>query len=379
MNIIFIQLTGYRNSNGTGGGLEFYERLSKYLKNKGENVFAITNNLDELGFFFLGEKRFCANFRSVTKFPFSMFFYNRKLLKDELNRICSNLDLKNSYFITVDPFPIDINGVKILRKLGARRIAITMYHITPSPLWHPFRRGFLRVIPAWAISVYALVVAKLMEIPVFLDNCNIAKFTGWHIDKCFEHLLSLGIYKCSPPDNRENICVFVGRISYNKGIVDILKAWISISTKIPDSKLILIGKNFIGKNLNKLIQKYTPMQNVELKGFITIEEKNEILKKASIFIFPSYEEGWALSVMEAVDNGLLPITYNLPAYDYLGKEAVKVKPGDIRGIANTTIYYLNNEKYRKEKVIKLQNEILKYNMDFVANNWVYQLKTMETI
>ena len=83
--------------------------------------------------------------------------------------------------------------------------------------------------------------------------------------------------------------------------------------------------------------------------------------------------------MEAVDNGLLPITYNLPAYDYLGKEAVKVKPGDIRGIANTTIYYLNNEKYRKEKVIKLQNEILKYNMDFVANNWVYQLKTMETI
>ncbi|MEM4090775.1 MAG: glycosyltransferase family 4 protein [Thermoplasmatales archaeon] len=372
-NIVFVQLSGRRGEKGAGGGIVDYERLAKYLVNNGKNVYAITNNLDKLGFDFLGERRFSANFREGSGGIRSIFLYNMNRLREELKRICSLLDVENSFFVTVDPFPPDIAGVRVLRRIGARNIAVSMHHITPSPLWHPFRRGIKRVFPAWMISVYALAVIKLKQIPVFLDNPRIAETTGWKIKTCLIQPSSLGDYKHISPDHREMNVVFTGRLVYNKGIIDLIRAWRIISRECKESKLILIGSNFIGNKLERLLEKYSMKESVEIKGFLSRDEMERILVSSAVFLFPSYEEGWALSVMEAVDHGVLPVTYDLPAYDYLGSEAIKVRPGDIRGLAKEVVYYLKNNDQREEKVKKLQDEISKYTMDYVAKIWLSQL------
>lgn len=375
-DIVFVQLTGSRGKSGTGGGLAFYERLAKYLVSKGKNVYAITNNLDELGFDFLGERRFSANFKEGPAGFRFLFLYDKNRLKGELRRICSALNIENKFFVTVDAFPADIAGVRVLRRIGARNIAVTMHHITPSPLWHPFRRGIRRVVPAWMISVYALTVIKLNQLPVFLDNPRIAETTGWRIDRSLTHLSSLGDYEQISPDHRERNVVFTGRLTYNKGVVDLIRAWRIIARECNGSKLILIGSNFMQKKLERFLERYSLKESVEIRGYVSKDEMERILESSAVFLFPSYEEGWALSVMEAVDHGVLPVTYDLPAYDYLGSGAIKVKPGDIRSMAKEVKYYLLNDDQRKGKVKALQDEISEYTMDYVSENWLSQLESL---
>ncbi len=373
-NIIFVQLTGFRGKSGTGGGLEFYERLARYLVTIGENVYAITNNLDDYGFLFLGKHRFIADFRNKKEGAFSIFFFDRKRLKNEMKRICRSFDINDSIFVTVDPFPMDIYGALILKRLGAR-VAVTMHHITPSPLWHPIRRGITRVIPAWLISVLALISAKLFDIPVFLDNKRIAKSTGWNIDKLYEFYSALEHYDLKDCRKTKNI-VFVGRLSHNKGTIDLIKAFALVTKVIPEARLFMVGSNFLKSETERMIKKYSLRDKIIFTGYLDDQLKDAILDEASVMLFPSYEEGWALAVMEALDRGILPITYNLPAYDYLGKEAVKAKPGNIKELSSLTIYYLNNEKERCRKVKEMQRSISSYTIDFVAKHWlncIYQV------
>lgn len=367
-NIIFVQLTGLRGRSGTGGGLEFYERLAKHLVAMGESVYAITNNLDDYGFLFLGERRFVANFRNINEGVFSMFFFDRKRLKNELKRICKNFDLNDSVFVTVDPFPMDISGALMLKKFGAR-VAVTMHHITPSPLWHPMRRGITRVVPSWLISVRALIAAKLFDIPVFLDNRRIAESTGWNIDKLYEHYSALEHYDLKECKKTKNV-VFVGRIAYNKGVIDLIQAFALIREVIPEAKLFMVGSNYIKSKTDRLIEKYALQDRIRITGYLNNELKDLILDDASVMLFPSYEEGWSLAVMEAVDHGILPITYDLPAYDYLGQEAVKARPGNIMELSSLAIHYLNNETERCRKVRKIQRSISSYTTDFVATHWL---------
>lgn len=372
--IFFVQLTGTRSSKGTGGGLEFHERLAKQLIRDGFDVFAITNNLDESGFKFLEDRRLVANFRSFSESIMSIFLFNPNKLKLELGRIIRETNFNSSVFVTIDPFPMDIFGAILLRQLGAIHIAITMYHITPSPLWHPFRRGIWRVFPAWLVSIFALSISKIKELPLFLDNPRISVSSGWRINKLLDLPLALERYDHSLPDSRERIVVFTGRISYNKGVVDLIKAWKIISEEVEDSKLILIGTNHIQNKLLKLLRNYSVEKSVEIKGYIPNSEKELILKHASIFLFPSYEEGWALSVMEAVDQGLLPLTYNLAAFDYLGDKAIRIKPGNYKEMAKKTIYYLQNSEERIQLIKEMQKQISKYTMDYVTDHWINELE-----
>ena len=43
------------------------------------------------------------------------------------------------------------------------------------------------------------------------------------------------------------------------------------------------------------------------------------MKSSKLFIFPSYEEGWGISITEAMACGLAVVCYDLKAYDVFGK------------------------------------------------------------
>jgi hypothetical protein len=90
-------------------------------------------------------------------------------------------------------------------------------------------------------------------------------------------------------------------------------------------------------------------------------------------MFPSYEEGWALAVMEAIDMGLLPVIYELPAYDYICADSIKVKISDIQSLASKTVYYLTHQKERLDQVERLQHCISSYTMDRVTEVWINQV------
>ncbi len=371
-SIVFVQMGGGLNKKSIGGSPVFTDLLARFLIKYNINVYAVTNPSDEYGFQFLDNKRFVLKFKRPKDFELIIFDYFN--LKKELNKIINKIPDK-SIFITISPFPVDIMAAHFLKRKLKKKVAIIMDHITPSILFHPIRRGPIRSTLAWFISIFALVIVKFDNIPVILDNKRIAKWTGWNInEKLIIEKLSFTDYEIINPGNREgHFAVFVGRLFKNKGIKDLILAWKYVIEEIPDAKLYIIGNDRNNK-YHKLILKSKLNNSIIITGFINEYDKKNILRKAKLFVFPSYEEGWGLAVMEAINFGLLPILYDIPAYDYVCDDKIKVKPGNVKELSKKIVYYFNNPEETIKTISKLQECNKKYTPEYVTQTFLNQIK-----
>lgn len=97
-------------------------------------------------------------------------------------------------------------------------------------------------------------------------------------------------------------CVFLGRLHPKKGLDLLLNAW-SVIGKIKEGwKLIIAGPNENGyqSKIEQYIHGLGLHSSVSLAGTITGTEKTRLLKRADLFILPSYSEGFSVAILEAL-------------------------------------------------------------------------------
>jgi len=140
----------------------------------------------------------------------------------------------------------------------------------------------------------------------------------------------------------------VGRMDYWKNqriLIEILPDLKKIS---PQINLILVGGGEEEGNLKKLAIKKGVKNDVTFLG--QRSEVNQILKAFDIFIFPSLTEGLPLVIIEAMATGL-PVVASyvggIPELIIHGKNGFLVSPTSKKGIKNTIIKLLQNQKLRQ--------------------------------
>ena len=107
--------------------------------------------------------------------------------------------------------------------------------------------------------------------------------------------------------------IFVGRISRDKGVFDLVQTWKLIVAEEPDFKLLVVGKEPDMARLERLIKESGLSSNIILKGSCTDKNLFALMKASKIFLFPSRFEGWGLAVGEALACGLPVVCYGIPA------------------------------------------------------------------
>ena len=114
--------------------------------------------------------------------------------------------------------------------------------------------------------------------------------------------------------------LFIGRLLYDKGIVEFLKACEIIKSKY-DVQFSIIGKieeeANLGISLNYL-EKYTKKSIVNYLG--TTDNIKLEIEKASIIVLPSYREGTPRTLLEGGAMGRPLLTTNVPGCKDLVKE-----------------------------------------------------------
>jgi len=109
---------------------------------------------------------------------------------------------------------------------------------------------------------------------------------------------------CSSENQESDTIIYVGRLAYGKGLLDLIDSMKLIVAKRPNSKLVIIGKGPLLRRLIGRTNKLCLRNNVEFRGFVSHSELPFQYTRASVFVMPSYYEGMPTAILEAMACGL---------------------------------------------------------------------------
>jgi glycosyltransferase involved in cell wall biosynthesis len=122
----------------------------------------------------------------------------------------------------------------------------------------------------------------------------------------------------------------LGRLVKTKGLDVLMEAM-----KDVDHKLVVCGSGPEEKRLRKLISKYGLEDRVEMKGYVTDEERTALMGSCRFFVMPSLFESLGLAAEELMSRGRPVVCSDangLP--ETVGKAGVVVPKGDAKALAD---------------------------------------------
>jgi len=144
--------------------------------------------------------------------------------------------------------------------------------------------------------------------------------------------------------------LFLGKICAAKGALDLIQALTSTKLKNINLRLVMGGDGDID-NAKQLVKKYQLEDKVEFIGWISGEQKDQLLQESSILILPSYNEGMPMSILEALSAGLPIISTTvggIPQQVTNGVEGYLITPGDISLLSERIYQLLTDIKKQQE-------------------------------
>ena len=168
----------------------------------------------------------------------------------------------------------------------------------------------------------------------------------------------------SDRDDKKIIICTIGNLRKNKNHETFLKTVRLVANKIPNIHGWIIGQPVNDEPeqkifLEKMICELSLTKHVELLGFQSDTKK--FLKKASIFLLPSWSEGHPNSILEAMSVGTPVIASNVGGISETIKNGLNgfiLEPNDVRGFARKIIQLTDDEE-NKKSIIDNSLKILK--------------------
>ena len=150
-----------------------------------------------------------------------------------------------------------------------------------------------------------------------------------------------------------NFILFVGSIEPRKNLRTLLRAYLDLEGPIrKEFKIVLVGfKGWENEEIVSLIQKLK--SDVLYLGYVPDNELGKFYNLASLFVYPSFYEGFGLPPLEAMACGCPVIVSNVASLPEVCGEAVfYVDPNDIGCITQGMNRVLNDETLRKSLIMK---------------------------
>jgi len=160
--------------------------------------------------------------------------------------------------------------------------------------------------------------------------------------------------------------LYVGALEPRKNIGGLARAYAGIDTDIP---LVMVGKHH--KLWEEETRRLALIKNVHILDYISHEDLSCLYAGASVFVFPSFYEGFGLPPLEAMTFGCPVITSDVSSLPELYGDAVLyVNPSDVLDIRQKIEQVLSNAELRDRLSAAGLERAKKFSMDnFISGLW----------
>ncbi len=178
-------------------------------------------------------------------------------------------------------------------------------------------------------------------------------------------------YRVLPEVTKQKYLLYVGSINERKNVTGVIEAFELLPEAFGYS-LMIVGNFFRNFSINDktehIFQRAKANKKIVFKANVSDEELVKIYNQASLFIFPSFYEGFGLPPLEAMACGTPVITSRLSSMPEVCSDAAGyVDPYDIVDIAKKIQTVLENDKLQQDMRSKGLEHIKQFSWEQAAD------------
>lgn len=286
-----------------------------------------------------------------------LWLYTTRLVKASLYAFRRRKQYDTS--VATSPFMYDIIPAILS---GSKKNIVILFHILPKRTSTGIVTRIRFGLASLEQKLSLVLIGRFFD-TIFVGNDELKEFMSKKFPKKNIYVAHAGIDTAKidqSPDveKDDNLALFVGRLTHQKGIFDLIDTAKFLENKHPELKIVLVGDGPDKVRFSEAVKRRSA-NSIQMVGFVSEDEKYALLKKAKYFIFPSYEEGWGIALAEALYADCIAVCYEIEHYESLFSDYPYYVPvGDVDGLKRTVseVYGKSVRSGQKKFISQYDNE-----------------------
>jgi glycosyltransferase involved in cell wall biosynthesis len=157
----------------------------------------------------------------------------------------------------------------------------------------------------------------------------------------------------------ETILLFVSRLAHEKNVGFLIESFAAMASKIPDSKLVLVGEGDAEEDLKKQAAEVGLNERIVFAGRLDGPDVVSAYVDADLFVFASTSETQGMVVLESMAAGCPVVAVDAPGVRDVvveGETGFLLEEGDVEGFATRMVEILTDSdlhtKFREGALTK---------------------------
>lgn len=223
------------------------------------------------------------------------------------------------------------------------------------PEWHPIDR--VRHFEKFCLK-------KLCQVEAVITISEFSKkemVSLLNTDPARIHVTPLGVdHRFSPGEGRiaglpDQYILYLGNLEPRKNLSMLVKTYQALPQELRDRYALVIAgaKTWHTHEMKKALAPFRRSERIILTGYVPQRWLPDLYRGASLFVYPSFYEGFGLPVLEAMASGVPVLASNAASLpEVAGDAGVLVNPCDEDAWREAMRELLEDEKKRKEMTEK---------------------------
>jgi len=369
------------NSLQRGGAERCAADLSLIFSKRGFRVFILTDLTKNITYEYAGK---------LISYDFDIFGSSQEQKNDLLlNKVSELMELKNKYNIDISiSFMQLANYLNILSK-NKEKVILTTHSLNSE--YAKYNKSIF-----WSEETFRDLYQYADVITFPSEYCR----NDWlmHYGDKFKITKTVNnpvhMMKLKENKTRENIVITVGRMHSIKRQWHLIKAFRIVKDLYQDSRLVILGDGELRPKLEAVIAQYNLINDVDMPG--NVENVQDYLAKAKVFVITSRCEAMPCSVLEALSAGVPVVSCDSPGgireelgisndiknistplmgvcgilTPYIQEDGMNTISCEEKILAGEIVRLLKNDKLRTNMVTAAEGMLQKFSADVIGDVWI---------